>query len=351
MIRYISLFLLLVLPSFLLADVKYEIKRGDTLWGISKRFYKNPLKWPVIWKYNTYITNPDLIYPKKFVMIPYKKGVSKKDEELSAEINLAAFERLSSAEEFFFENAIVLKEEQDSLKSLGLVSPVIELKKVDEKFESIKRVLKLYKDSQFEMVYEEPIGAEVVSVAEGKFNAADGDTVYVVSDKVFSEGDKVIFLEPVKTGDRFTVYTTVGEGFIVRKSENRYQVKVQKVYDAVRKGLKVVGLIKNDFPIPVDFVKTDLNREGYVIGLQNNMSISGGGYKIVANVGKNNGIKPGDIFKIYRYVEEGGFKNRVFIGEAAVVFTQDRYANLYVISNTQEIIEGDHIKLDMVAIQ
>jgi len=52
------------------ADIRYQIKKGDTLWGISKRFYKNPFKWPVIWKYNTYITNPDLIYPKNFVKIP-----------------------------------------------------------------------------------------------------------------------------------------------------------------------------------------------------------------------------------------------------------------------------------------
>ncbi len=348
--RYVVLSLILLFPTILLADVKYEIKRGDTLWGISKRFYKNPFKWPVIWKYNTYITNPDLIYPKKFVMIPIKIK-SKKEAEISAEINLAAFERLSSAEEFSFENAIVLREDQDALKSLGLVSPIIELKKVDEKFESIKRALKLYKDSQFEMVYDEPISAEVVSVAEGKFNAASGDIVYVVSDKAFGEGEKVIFLEPVKSEDNVTVYTTVGEGEIIRKNENRYQVKVSKVYDAVRKGLKVVGHIKNDFPMPVDFVKTDLDREGYVIGLQNNMSISGGGYKIVVNIGKNNGIKPGDVFKIYRYVDEGGFRNRVFIGEAAVVFAQDRYANLYVISNTQEIMEGDHVKLDMVAIQ
>ncbi len=48
---------------------EYKIVRHDTLWGISKRFLKNPFKWPNIWKQNPYIKNPDLIYPGNIVKI------------------------------------------------------------------------------------------------------------------------------------------------------------------------------------------------------------------------------------------------------------------------------------------
>lgn len=47
----------------------YTVVERDTLWDISRRFMKNPFKWPFIWKLNPYIKNPDLIYPGNVVRI------------------------------------------------------------------------------------------------------------------------------------------------------------------------------------------------------------------------------------------------------------------------------------------
>lgn len=41
----------------------YVIKKGDTLWGLSEQFLKNPRYWPDLWSKNAQITNPHLIYP------------------------------------------------------------------------------------------------------------------------------------------------------------------------------------------------------------------------------------------------------------------------------------------------
>lgn len=48
---------------------EYTIVRHDTLWDISKRFLKDPFKWPKLWKQNPYIKDPDLIYPGNIVRI------------------------------------------------------------------------------------------------------------------------------------------------------------------------------------------------------------------------------------------------------------------------------------------
>jgi LysM repeat protein len=57
------------------APDSHTVKRGDTLWDISKLFLKSPWRWPQLWGMNLeQIRNPHLIYPGQVLLLDKSGG-------------------------------------------------------------------------------------------------------------------------------------------------------------------------------------------------------------------------------------------------------------------------------------
>ncbi len=52
----------------------HTVVRGDTLWGISARFLRDPWRWQEVWRINPDIQNPHRIYPGDVVFLTMQDG-------------------------------------------------------------------------------------------------------------------------------------------------------------------------------------------------------------------------------------------------------------------------------------
>lgn len=79
----------------------YTVKKGDTLWDLSKRFSDSPWIWPELWSENKQLSNPHRIYPGQKIRLYLRKDITKAAIPVKAETEIPP-ESVNEMPTFFY---------------------------------------------------------------------------------------------------------------------------------------------------------------------------------------------------------------------------------------------------------
>lgn len=320
----------------------YIVVKGDTLWDISNSLLKDPFLWPLIWKENPFIKNPDLIYPRNRLVIP----------------SLAQIERALQAP------AEAAPPEEGAEKADTKAPPA---------------------PAAPAAVAEEPAGRGLILEQEAAHPLIDKYTMlsasYVGTDtweesiagslepKNMLGFDDVVFIqvnapENVNIGDRYLIFAPVkkvkhpqtgkGMGRLI-KVLGILQVTEKAPgadYLTARISLSFDDISKGNFlapyqePMLIYSVPQNDGRsiDGHILEVMDSRSINGAFDLLFLDKGGSDGVKTGDRFTVFVDPLKKGFPRKV-LGEAQVVLVKETTATALVKSSKDTIARGDRVEL------
>ncbi|MGD2272284.1 MAG: LysM peptidoglycan-binding domain-containing protein [Desulfobacterales bacterium] len=326
------------------SGIYYTVKKGDTLWDISQRFSNSPYLWPDLWSGNSQIANPHRIYPGERIRLFRRQDVERHTQPAPEETPVEA-------------TAQVIEEEPE---------PVLEMEPEPqpqiEPLEEFQEVSGLYEYAAMDQVgfirekAVKPVG-EIFRVQGFKKMLSQNDIVYISFDE-----DR-----PLSPGSRYSIYRTFGP---IRDSKTRKYIGIQhymlgtveiiqtepeytigkiiQSYSAIRVGDLLMPFIQRDHKIVKQESQEGLF--GEVIIAEDHNLIIGDYTRVFINKGKEDGVKPGQIYSIYyqdptRVVSgrKKGLLKPVTIGSVMVLHTEKTTSTVLVTQVSRNIAPGSKI--------
>ena len=261
------------------APDSYVVKRGDTLWGISKMFLRDPWYWPEIWQVNPQVKNPHLIYPGDTLRLVFIDGKPHIQLERGDAARLQPRVRSQPLD--------------DAIRSIpyGVVAAFMSKPSVltADQFKKAPYVLAAREHhvvmAEGNTVYargfdeQPPLGAHynIVRIGEKLKDPDSGDVIGY--DGIFTAAAKV-----TRSGDPTTLILT----------------------ESGRETIAGDKLFSGNVDVPLDFVPSSpkVKVNGQIISVHNGVEMIGQYQVVVINRGARHGIVPGNVLGVYQAGEK-----------------------------------------------
>lgn len=273
----------------------YVVKKGDTLWDISKRFLNNPVRWPEIWASNRHVKNPHWIFPGDRLLMCTHEGrpIIGKDEGDGCE---GIIRRYTGGTKL---------QPQARVESLNNAIPVIPL-------EYIKNWLEHSTILSEESLEGTPY---IVGAADQRVIAGKGQTVYARGQgievgqryAIYREGEPYIVTDAEgKKQNLGLELTQVASAIAIRGENDMSTLEITDSYNSeVRRGYRV--LPEYDAMLPTLFYPThaqDVTGGGQVIRVQGSIGLAAKHSVVTIDRGTVDGVQSGYVFSVSQKGQE-----------------------------------------------
>ncbi|RKG48154.1 LysM peptidoglycan-binding domain-containing protein [Acinetobacter cumulans] len=321
----------------------YVVKKGDTLWDISKKFLKNPVRWPEIWASNKHVKNPHWIFPgDRLLMCTYNgKPIIGKDEGDGCE---GIIRRYTGGTKL---------QPQVRVESLNNAIPVIPLEYIKQWLE---RSSVISPDSLKDTPY-------ILGAADNRVLAAAGQTVYARGNgmevgqryAVYRQGEPYIFVDA--NGKKFNAgveINQVASGIAVRDENDITTLELTDTYNAEVRRSDLV-LPEYDPMLPTLFYPTsaeNVTEGGSVVRVMGSIGTAAVHSVVTLDRGTLQGIQPGFVFNVTQkgeMVTDPKTKERIQlpgqrVGQVMVFKSFDNLSYAYVLESELPIKVGASIQ-------
>lgn len=317
-ILFSSILLLPLIGDAQIQDLReykdYTVQKGDTLWDITERELRDPFLWPKVWNANPQIANPDRIYPKQTIRIPFSlmpeevalpegKPTEKIEKEVERETKKPAPEK-PRKRDFLIDSNLLLSSGfiADSVHSVG-------------------------------MIYDRPGEPS---------NLTRGDHAYIKTTTAAKKGDKFYIIQPVEkvlhpiTGSYVgTRIAILGTAEVVEESDPK--ILITRSFVEIPIGSLLDTYYEIEPPLAPDSPrKPDI--DGYIVTTLRQTYAHGKFDIVFIDKGAIDGLQIGDLLATREPSE-----HIIMNGTIQIVSVQPKTASAVIKKSVKEIRRGDPV--------
>jgi hypothetical protein len=335
-LKLLLLAMTLVMPCLAVAQEQdeptiYVIKQGDTLWGLSERFIKDPRYWPNMWAKNSQITNPHVIYPGQKVRV-YPDRLEFLPKEESGEQRRSVITTASGATVTTTETLSEIANER-TYSVRGSEGFILE-------------------------TGTRPAGT-IISIHNNRNIAGDDDIVYtdIGKERGVKGGDKfAVFRKdgtvshPVSNEILGTKITPLGTIQLTDLEKSTSRAIISKTNQEITPGSYLLPAREDKRrEIPLKMSVREL--KGYVVDSYSGMSIIAAGDIIYIDLGSDHGAEPGNMLYVVRDVtidvsSTSGYAEKLpqeLLGAIVILETGKKTSTALVVKSIDAIYKGDRL--------
>jgi len=306
----------------------YEIQKGDTLWDISGKEYGDSFQWPMIWKENPEIKNPDRIYPGQEIKVP--AGLIKQKE-------------------------IGLTPVEEALEPAPPAAQVPEAPPpappAPDQIAAPETEPIIPRDKDYLFTKDEMIASGFITKEVPKVGKVDS---YVSPRQLVTFGDE-IYIDlsgPVKPGDKFLVIeasrvrhprTSKNMGYLVHplgivevlSADNLIRAQIVKSYDHIVKGATLIEYTEPEPPMwDEGGGKPDVT--GYILALEQKKDVASQLEFLYLDKGAKDNLKVGDLLVSMKGPDENA--------TVQIIRTEEDTSTAIVRKQNAQVNPGDKIR-------